>query len=314
MSQFLVSFIILVLSVSAHSQAADPYQTLTALEKQQIVWQKISSQPYATLPPMTFFSADDWKALHAARIARAASSLGKSFDHVSDEMPEGRVKMIHAYGSAALVEFVADKAHPFTGLFKSGALGLVRLSLGTPMASTGNFVPGMAIKLFVDGVPSKNMHVMQTLEGQGDNRDFFKHTFTNKLPEAASRATKIGAGHFGGFVENPIFLKVDHVASVQANGTREEDVVAPYQLFFRPADVHLPEGAADFRAELAKVPPGSKLYDVFAAYSQYTKTRVFIGTLVTRSNFVSSEYSDKVLYFQHEGAIRRTYWTGRRLR
>lgn len=308
----MIALIALAISMNAFANS-EAYQDLNSDQKQELVWQKISAKPYDTLPEMTFFAPEDWKAMHAARAAKAAGSLGKSFDHVSDEMPEGRVKIIHAYGSSVQIEFITLKNHPFTGLFKSGALGIARLSLGTPLATTGSFVPGMAIKLFIDSQPSKNMHVMQRLEGQGENSDFFKFTFTNKLPEPTDKGTKLGAKYFARFVENPIFLKVDHVAQYRSNGDKEQTVVAPYQIFFQPADVHLPENSKDFRAELAKIPVGSKLYDVFAQYSQHTKTPIHIGSIVTRSSFVASEYQDKKLYFQHEGAVRRTFWTGRKL-
>lgn len=289
---------------------------LTAAQKQQIVWSKISAQAYAKLPEMVFFPPDRWLA-HAKRgvaFASAAASLGKSFDHASDEMPEGRVKVIHAYGSSVRIAFIPKTEHPFTGLFKSGAIGVARLSLATPMVDTGTFVPGMAIKLFVDGQPSKNMHIMQRLEGQGDNRDFFKHTFTNKLPQPETKTTQYGAKYFARFVEDPIFLTVNHVAAYQADGTKEAVVKAPYQLFLRPAGVHLPESAADFREELTKIPEGSALYEVYGTYSANTTTPIHIGTIVTTSQFIASEYSDKTLYFQHEGAVRRTFWTGSRIK
>lgn len=312
MFRFVVIALVSTLSCAAFG-LSDSYEGLSAVQKQDLLWKNIAENPYPKLPAMVFFPPEKWKVAHGYEVAHAASDLGKSFDHVSDEMPEGRVKIIHAYGSAARVEFVPATGHPFTGLFKSGALGIVRLSLGTPHGSTGSFVPGMGLKLLVDDNPSRNMHVMQRLEGQDDDRDFFKHTFTNKLPEPTSRATKIGRAYFGRFVDNPIFLRVDHVANIRSDG-RPDSGNAPYQIFFQPAEgLHLDSKAADFREELAKLAPGIKLYDVYGTINMYSQRPIYIGSLVLRSAFVASEYGDKKLYFRHEGTLRRSFWLGRRL-
>ncbi len=313
----LIGLFLAVHSAHAFSQLTEFYQTQDARTKQEILWRNISAQPYTSvdLPEMKFFPADSYKIPHGYRVARDAASLGQAFDHRSDEMPEGRVKIIHAYGSAAKIEFVPAAQHPFTGLFRSGAVGVARLSLGLPFGSTGSFVPGMAVKLLVDGQPSKNMHVMQRLEGQGDNRNFFLHTFTNKLPEPTEKGTRYGAKYFGRFVKNPIFLGVEHVAAMDAEGTRADRVKAPYQIFFQPAEgVAIDEKAPDFRVELAKLPVGTKLYNVFGTLSAQVQTPVYIGSLYLRSPFVASAYGDKRLYFQHEGTPRRSFWLGREIK
>ncbi len=308
----LIGLFLAAYAVNAFAYLSESYQTYDAQIKQDVLWRNISEQPYAELPEMKFFPNDSYKIPHGYRFTRDAATMGQAFDHRSDEMPEGRVKIIHAYGSAAKVEFVPATHHPFTGLFRSGAVGVARLSLGVPFASTGSFVPGMAIKFLVDGQPSKNMHVMQRLEGQGDNRNFFKFAFTNKLPEPIEKSTRYGAKFFGRFVKNPIFLRVDHVAELAADGARAERVVAPYQIFFQPAEgVTIDENAADFRVELTKLAEGTKLYEVFGTYSEHVQTPIYIGSLYLRSPFVASAYGDKVLYFQHEGALRRSFWLGR---
>lgn len=289
---------------------ADDYQTKTAAEKREITWRKIVEAPYEKLPEMTFVPTGGWTVVHTTRTIRDAAHLGQAFDHVGDEMPVGRTKVIHAYGSSVAVDFVAASGHPFTGLFRTGAVGIARLSLGTPHASTGSFVPGLGLKLFVDGRPSKNMHVMEKLEGQDQNQNYFAHAFTNKLPEPMSTATKVGDWYFSRFVKNPIFLTVDHVASVEANGQAVFQTVAPSQIFFVPAqDLKISETGPDFRLELNRIPVGTKLYDVYGTLGE-SEERILIGAVVTQSEFVASEYSDKKLYFQHEGTARRSFWWG----
>lgn len=290
--------------------AADDYQSKTAVEKQAITWRKISENPYGQFPAMTFVPSGNWSVPHVGGTLRDATNLGQAFDHIGDEMPNGRMKIIHAYGSAVAVDFVSSGDHPFSGLFKTGAVGVARLSLGGPFGTTGSFVPGFALKLFVDGQPSKNMHVMEKLEGQNQDQNYFAHTFTNKLPEPASTATKVGAWYFGKFVKNPIYLTVNHVASVEASGRSAFSTVAPHQIYFVPAEgLRISSEGSDFREELSRIPPGTKLYDVYGSLEEGGE-RILIGSIETRSPFIASEYGDKKLYFQHEGSIRRSFWWG----
>ena len=115
-------------------------------------------------------------------------------------------------------------------------------------------------------------------------------------------------------METPIFLTVNHVATVDRNGTEVHNVISPYQIFFQPADgLHLNDTAADFRAELAKIPLGTKLYDVFATMNEHVTKPILVGSVITESPFIASEYSDRKLYFQHEGSIRRSFWLGRKI-
>jgi hypothetical protein len=289
---------------------ADDYQMKSAAEKRDLTWQKVSESPYEKLPEMNFIPSDAWTLPHVGRTLRDAAHLGQAFDHVGDEMPPGRTKVIHAYGSSVKVDFVSAGRHPFTGLFRTGALGIARLSLGTPHSSTGSFVPGLGLKLFIDGQPSKNMHVMQKLEGQDTNQNYFANVFTNKLPEPNSTATKIGRDYFARFVKNPIYLTVDHVASVNADGSHVFQVHSPSQIFFAPAEgLRISENGPDFRAEFSHIPAGTKLYDVFGTIGD-SKIPVYIGEIITGSEFVASEYGDKKLYFQHEGTARRSFWWG----
>lgn len=289
------------------------YQSFDALAKQEIIWQNIVSSKYASLPPLTFLAQKENKFVQIWKVAKAAFSLGLSFDHVGDEMPAGRIKAIHRYGSVAKVQFTSSGDHPFTGLFNDQSHGLVRLSLALPRPGQENFVPGMAIKLLVDGNPSKNMHVMQKLEGQGKNTNYFLHTFTNSLPMPVTGSTKAGKWFFERFVGNAIRLTVDHVAAVSAEGQAVASAKAPFQVFFEPAEgLVMDSQAKDYREELAKVPVGTVLYNVYALETQNSE-KVLIGTLSTNSEFVASEYGDKTLYFQHEGSFRRTFWTGQKI-
>lgn len=308
------TLIALLLGVHSFSFAGDlareAYQGLSAQEKYEITWQKLSAEPYEVLPAMTFVPEGSSTIGHSLSVVKDALHLGLAFDHLGDEMLEGRNKIIHQYGSAAMVEFVPTEYHNYTGLFRTGALGVVRLSLGLPKASVGSFVPGMAIKLFVDGGRSRNLFAMQRLEGQGNNNNFFEHTFTNSLPEPTESSTKLGVDYFERFVENAIFLTVNHAASVEQDGTLVEDDRAPLQVFYVPnPEISMDPNNADFRLELEKIPAGTTLYEVFGVDDESDAGKK-IGEIITSSPFISSKFGDERLYFQHEGTPRRGFFFG----
>ncbi|MBN8541675.1 MAG: hypothetical protein J0L82_14890 [Deltaproteobacteria bacterium] len=105
-------------------------------------------------------------------------------------------------------------------------------------------------------------------------------------------------------MNDAIHLAVDHVASVSASGAASEVVKAPYQLLFVPAEgVALSENASDFRLELAKVPTGTAIYEVFGKESEAKGSPIKrIGRIITESEFAASRYQDETLYFQHAGS------------
>lgn len=277
------------------------YQSLRAIEKQSILWDNIAAQPYSELPGLDEGSSPSLREIFFSGIAQ-------SFTSPTDEMVSGRKKIIHKWGTSVKVRFEADPTHPYSGIFQSGAVGIARMSLALPYKSGSDFVPGLAVKFFVDGEPSKNVTVMQRLEGQGSNTNYFHGTFTNILPDPSSTATKVGTWAFEVFVEDAIRLLVDHVASVSSGGIKPQQARAPYQLLFAPAiGRSTDENSADFRLELAKIPAGSVLYEIYARDSQAERSEVFkLGQLITESEFVASQYQDEVLYFQHSGTELKT--------
>ena len=117
------------------------YQTLSGREKQDHIWAEISTVSYDfnKLPR----EGPSFLAIAAQLVP---SYLTKSFTHVSDEMPEGRKKILHPFGTAAKVDFHIYDNSTYTGIFRPGNYpGLVRASLG--IMNEHNFVPGMALKV-----------------------------------------------------------------------------------------------------------------------------------------------------------------------
>lgn len=268
------------------------YEFWSALSKRAYLWDAIMLSKYSKLPSLN--------TLGVCRLVKsgfAFLTLGKSFDYISDEIPAGRIKALHPFGSVAQVKFVSSDNHPYTGLFK-GATGLARISLAGPPFLIG-VTPGLAIKFFIRGQPSANIHVMHSLDGQGANHNVFAHPFSNILSQPEGFGLKLLEKWFSLFKTDPRHLPLHHLAVYNEEGQRVVNPVAPYQIVLE-ASQGMREDTSDFRTELAKIPAESPLYEVWAAESQDDDTPRCIGRLITDSEFVTSRYGDETLFFKHQ--------------
>lgn len=272
------------------------YQALSAAEKLDILWKEnLIPNEYKVVPEIQSLGLFDLVKL------MSKSFLAKSFDHESDEMPEGRVKLLHPFGSVVQIEFVPTPKASSSGLLKSGAIGIARLSLaGNP--NLMGYTPGMGLKLLVDGKPSVNLHVMNSLSGQNNDQNFFALEFSNILPKPPFYLSLL-AQAFTRVKSPPTELNINGITQVNSSGevVESENIKNVYQIVFRPN----PELAIasdtqrDFREELAEIPSGSTLYSVFTRRHESSDLKK-VGYLVTRSEFVASRYGDEKLFFQHQ--------------
>lgn len=280
---------------SAYAQLPTNYQDLTAQEKQTLLWDEITqSHIQDPLPPLSGNSFDEVLAK-----LKGLFNLTPSFDHSSDELPEGRSKILHANGSVGKVAFIPASGHPFTGIYQTGAIGLTRLSLGVPPAED-RFVPGMAVKFLISQHPSLNLHVMNALEGQNGNWNFFANDFSNHIDHPSSLVLKAIEGLFEWTHDPANILPVWHLAAWTSEGHYKGIPVSPERLYFRPTQLVktlIPENSReDFRTSLLKVPFGA-LYEV---YGDYQGVEYHIGTLMLESSLLASNYGDMSLFFQHQ--------------
>ena len=104
-------FVISMVSQAAFSELPDNYQSLSAFEKESLLWNEILSSPWKSLPPL---SGKGWGSILAN--LKSLTSLKTTFDHQSDTIPEERIKIIHTYGSVARMLFLPADQTPFTGL------------------------------------------------------------------------------------------------------------------------------------------------------------------------------------------------------
>ena len=158
----------------AHADLAESYDSFSAKEKRAILWENSIKNDY----DLDHLDTSKTSFLEKGKLF-LKSYLLPAFNHTSDELPEGRKRLIHEFGSVAKVKWIPSDHSPFTGLFSTGGLGLIRVSLAT----LGDpYIPGLALKILIDGAPSVNFHVMYSLDGQGSNRNFFFNTFSNVIP------------------------------------------------------------------------------------------------------------------------------------
>lgn len=268
------------------------YEVWTAAEKLMYLWeQRMLATEFPSFPPF------ESRGLPVSR-----HDLEESFDYVSDQMPPGHRRALHLRGSVARAAWEAEAHVPYTGLFLGAEQALVRLSLGTAPRWPAGFVPGLGIKLLVDGAPSANLHVMNSVDGQGTNHDVFALPFSNKLPPAKGWLTWIGAQFFRRVKSDPFHLPVDHLARTTQDGHQVDRPRWPYQLHFLPGAAvrgqRDPMARHDFRADLAKIPEGTVLYEVHASESPDAAPAP-IARLVTRSRFVSTWWGDERLFLKH---------------
>lgn len=236
-----------------------------------------------------------------------------TFTHQSDELPPDRKRLIGVYAAVVQVNLLIHPGSPFTGVFKSGAHGLARLS--DWLRFPGLFHPLVSVKLLLDQKPSVNFVMgYDPLQGQDTSHNFFARTFRNIAKPSLGGPVNPGDDHNACFLKTwanlpgdqddkpatPYNMPVYQHASLNTDGTDVTCVVAPFELIFQPnpAVASDPDDTTDFRVVLARIPAGTRLYRVFARRDALSEEED-IGELVTESEMVASKYGDEGLFIQH---------------
>jgi hypothetical protein len=278
------------------------YTQKSAQEKQELLWSAISQHPYKVLPATNSVGilAGENALEKFNNFVKVLDSgyMSNTFETAEDVRPP-RDKIFHPFGAAAKVELVPAKTpHPFTGMFSQPVIGVARLSLA---ASEAEYAPGIALKLMVDGKPSVSIVAVPNLDPQ-TSRDFFEQTPTNIFPATDSTAFRVVNSILtrAADVEASNKLPVAHLSRILPHGDDVDNPVAPYQIEFRPAEVHFePDTTNDFRAELGKIPAGTVIYQLWGRASEDSEDYFHIADVKTASPFVASAFADRELNFQH---------------
>ena len=144
---FAARLLIILLNLTVVFTVALPsnYQDLSADDKQRLLWKNVISNPYS----LSNLPTDQPSVLTLSKLFNPIYDR-PSFVTESDEIPyPGREKFIHTYGSVAEVELRITQNSSFTGIFRSGGIGLARLSLARQ--NDANFIPGN-IQIFVESM------------------------------------------------------------------------------------------------------------------------------------------------------------------
>lgn len=280
------------------------YPSWNAKQKQEFLWnERILKSKYDQLPPLKKIDV----------VGLFLTFLRTKMDRLSDEAPGYWKKAIHAHGSVAKIKFVSTANTPFTGLFKGGNYGLLRLSVtGDP--NDRGFAPGLAIKFLIDEKPSANFSALVSLEGQGKNYNFFANEFSNIVPVVNLLGPKLINLIFRRVSRFPTKLDLQNLAEFQQDGQVEKIPHYPLRIFLAPdSTVQFAESPPhDFRTDLATILPETHLFSVYGVDNtaqfgedglyqpDYRQKAQLIGHIETTSEFVVSDYGDRRLFFKHQ--------------
>lgn len=278
------------------------YESLLGCQKEKVLWESIQETEYGELPswtgtePLKIFSfVLPWKK------NEGKAFMGVTMTRMSDHLPEGRQKHIHTFGSTAPVAFVSNQNHPFTGLYEGVDCGLMRVSLATK-PDAGGTVPGLAVKLFVDGKPSKNFMAMNALDGQ-ESYNFFQKDFTNWIGDPESPVLKIFMQAFKLVSSDPAKIDVSFLADTTQDGRvlGSDSVVAAEQIYLEPnrKQLNFSDEAHEVRNDMGTIEAGTELYKVFAR-AKGSSQKIEVGAIVLKDRFIASRFGDENLFFRHE--------------
>jgi hypothetical protein len=231
-------------------------------------------------------------------------SVKTSFDNYWEIMPAGREKLIHGVGWVSQMTFKPAGTSPYTGIFASGSdYGLIRCSSAQPASKT-DFTPGCAVKFFRDGVVSGNWFTMPSLDGQSDF-NFFALDFTNHPAYPSGWSLQLLATKFTQASNCPLMVGLSDSATMDQRGNIVQPEF-PFEIRLVPTGkVSFPSSYYDEVAlggHFQDIPRGTDLFYVYA-YATPAAARAgsseFLGTITTASNFVSSNWGDKNMFFRH---------------
>lgn len=317
MSEAVVSRSAPASGMSEPSPLPGDYEAWNAKKKLQFLWEeKIMKSAY----PEGFPPIED---VNVFGLIGTDYSVKMGLE--TDQAPPGWKKAIHPRGSVAQVKFEPSKNQPFTGLFETGGIGLLRMSI-TGKPDDRGFAPGLALKILVDGKPSRNVSALIRLKGS-DDRNLFRGDFSNIVPSEKDLGLQAINLVFRRASKYPRKLYMQDWAEVRSTGEVVESARWPFQVFFRPTDEvnHFKPPHEDFRKELSTLKPGVKVFDVLAVdpgeytddaaskaareiekdHEAYKSKTVVIGAIKSTSRFVASSYGDSYLFFKHQSYANR---------
>lgn len=233
-------------------------------------------------------------------------NINLAFDHVGDEMPPNRVKVIHPTGVVGLFRFNNFENHPFTGSLAGTDYGVFRISeVGTvapdlvPSTSAG-------FKWLRDGVDAGNNFTLHAFEGHADTFNFLKPNYNTHvdlpLNECNLMTSHAKLSQVSKHIGN---MSVKGLSDYDQFGNHVENPVWPFKCEFRPNDpCNFPDQwERSYLDQLTSgcIPHNYPLWEVWCAEGPEDLGHEIyqIGEIITTSDVVTSMYGDTKLFFRH---------------
>ncbi|OQV15768.1 hypothetical protein BV898_10022 [Hypsibius exemplaris] len=286
------------------------YKPLSAQQKQAIQWAKIQATKYDINNLPTEFpppGSDPFTVL------RDANYLRISFEWEGDEMPGNRNRLVFSpLAVICKIKFntFQNTTSGYTGIFQSGGIGFIRLSINGVRAS---FDPTASMKIYVDGKISQNFNFIKDAVGQGSNKNYFLNSFSNNMERNPTdnqdtfRAFNETIDILnGGPLDRPssgYSLGLYEQASIHSDGTPVTGpIVAPWDGRAVPhPDLKIdPATTKDNRWELNRlIKPGQVIYRYWGKRTpDQSAVAELIGEIVADSNCDASQYGDAKIFLR----------------
>lgn len=286
--------------VNRFFSSSDSYNRLKRDQKLQWLWTQVQATQYHRLPNYDTFGDSVVEDL----LGYIPSQILGAFTNNSDVLVLGRQKIIHKIGSVALVDFnpASKKYLPFKGIIR----------LSNAVNPEQAVYPSFSLKIPLDyNVRSINLNIGKSFDGQMfqnnfngvKNFNFFHHhpnyPFSNEIPTTTySKLGKTFKWIFDRAHPHANYVPVTDLYKVMKEGQH-----APRRLVFiapEPLrDLMSPHRNQDVRSVFSGIPVGTVLFKVYESRG-LGDPGIYIGDLVTRSEFIASQFGDKRLYFRHE--------------
>jgi hypothetical protein len=287
----------------------EKYDSLSACDKQEVLWEKARATAYKALPEHKSFGL-------MQLMGMGMQELKVKGERHSDFAPEGWKKYLHRRGSLAKVKLVSRDSL-YTGVFQGADCGLLRLSLTYNPEGKRPVAPGLVLKILRDKIHSANISALVSLEGQGKEFNFFANPMSNIVPVSNGMGQKIVHQLFSRVSNYPEQLQANDMAQFSPQGDKIVNLNSPTQIFFVPnKELKFSSNEHDVRDDFYKIPAGTIIYHLYALPEKYknmdyanyrmdmVKTFIqeseHVADIVSTSEFVASEFGDDGIFFKHQ--------------
>ena len=228
-----------------------------------------------------------------------------------------RPKPIHTKGTVQQVRWENIGGHNYTGLFSSGAdFGIMRYSIAKPYdmkkwGKDSNFLPGMGIKWYRDGIHTGNLQAMPGFDPT-QSPNFFENNFTNHVKPIDDTAIAILSHLFAKGSKYATSMGLRDWAEYGKSGSTVNSPSFPFQLVYEPQvklDATIPPSKSFDDMIIETLTQKDQLiWKVFAVDGpndcDNKKSATHIGNIYSEGPAIKSMFADKNVMFQHNDMTR----------